>query len=274
MHKIFNLVFIVLVFMGSSETFADTTSAVPQPEKSEERVKVFKEQAQLNKCREFSRNLPPVSMETQEALTSLKIPPRKRSLIRLDTDFQMTDERGRILQVDETMEKSVEHVLYENDSVMVKLCDFHLSDRPLVTYSYGPIDLGIYTGPTDDADLLALDEFKFSGDWKNLPVGETVGMAYTLRIARSDTQGELHTLSHQKIRKICNVKAQSDASHIHPKLEGQVKTLMCTWEGEGTQGSGVSTLNYLVDYGVFVISGNTRPGQISVGTVRNVLIEQ
>ena len=95
------------------------------------------------------------------------------------------------------------------------------------------------------ASTSVISELGFSGDWKNLPVGETVN--YTTKASPLDSRVGAYGDSSTTTR--CKVERELSASDLNPALSGQAKALACQTESEEYQR--VSHSYYLSDYGYF-----------------------
>ncbi len=91
----------------------------------------------------------------------------------------------------------------------------------------------------------------FNGDWRNLPVGQRVGVALDTTAVSGNTGA---VLNHATVQ--CTVKSQVSASQVNAHLSGQAKLLRCTVNSDKRQS--VDTLYYLEDYGYFYQSGTDK----------------
>ncbi|UUQ65265.1 hypothetical protein NLK61_01035 [Pseudomonas fuscovaginae UPB0736] len=92
-----------------------------------------------------------------------------------------------------------------------------------------------------------VEQLSFSGDWKQMPVGQTIGFSLKERNRNSSRPESL--LSRQDS---CLVKRELPASKIHSNLGGIAKELACTSTGEKRVTT--STVYYLQDSGYFFSS--------------------
>lgn len=100
-------------------------------------------------------------------------------------------------------------------------------------------------GSGGTASSSVVSELGFSGDWKNLPVGETV--SYTAKTSSLNTLVGAYGGSSTTTR--CTVARELSARDLHPALSGQAKELVC--QAESDQYQRVSHNYYLADYGYF-----------------------
>jgi len=92
---------------------------------------------------------------------------------------------------------------------------------------------------------------QFSGDWRTMPVGHTLGLALDTS-AVSGNAGAV--LNHTVVQ--CSINSQTSASKVSPSLTGQAKLLRCTVDSDKRRS--VDTLYYLEDYGYFYQSGTDK----------------
>lgn len=109
-----------------------------------------------------------------------------------------------------------------------------------------------YGGSGGMAQSSAISRLSFSGDWKTLPIGETVSYTYNNATLNSivGTYGD----SPQTHR--CKVERELKASEISPGLSGSAKALVCTVEPDEYQR--VNHVYYLADYGYFFNASTDR----------------
>lgn len=98
----------------------------------------------------------------------------------------------------------------------------------------------------------ALSRLNFSGDWKNLPIGETV--SYTFNSATLNSLVGAYGDTPKTNR--CKVERELRASELNPSLSGTAKALACTQEPDQYQR--VDHVYYLADYGYFFKAGTDK----------------
>jgi hypothetical protein len=102
-----------------------------------------------------------------------------------------------------------------------------------------------FSGGRGMADSSVTSELGFSGDWKNLPVGETV--TYTTKTTTLNSIVGAYGGAPKTTR--CKVERELSASDLSPALSGQAKALACRTEPDEYER--VRHDYYLVDYGYF-----------------------
>lgn len=98
----------------------------------------------------------------------------------------------------------------------------------------------------------ALNQLNFSGDWKTLPIGETVSYTYNTASISSigGAYGGTPKTNH------CKVERELKASEINPGLSGTAKALACMQEPD--EYKRVDHFYYLADYGYFFRAGTDK----------------
>lgn len=102
-----------------------------------------------------------------------------------------------------------------------------------------------YGGSGGMAQSSVTSRLSFSGDWKTLPIGETVSYTYnnaTLNSIVGAYGGPAKTNR-------CKVERELKASELNPALSGNAKALACTEEPD--EYKRVDHVYYLADYGYF-----------------------
>ncbi|NWE17931.1 hypothetical protein [Pseudomonas sp. P7548] len=89
-----------------------------------------------------------------------------------------------------------------------------------------------------------VEQLSFSGDWKQMPTGTTLGFSYTTHERSNERDERNYTRDN-----LCLVKRQLPASKINSALSGDAKELDCQTIGSGN--TTLSTVYYLQDYGYF-----------------------
>jgi hypothetical protein len=103
-------------------------------------------------------------------------------------------------------------------------------------------DFNLGRGIVDGA---AASQLSFSGDWKNLPVGATVG--YT--VSTTTVNSLVGSYGGKPKTTRCVVEREVSASELHPALSGRAKVLSCSTTPDEYQR--VDHQYYLSDYGYF-----------------------
>jgi hypothetical protein len=95
------------------------------------------------------------------------------------------------------------------------------------------------------ADSNAVSRLSFTGDWKNLPVGATLGFTYQ----RASLNSVVGAYGDTPVTTHCTVEREYPARELNSTLAGSAKALSCSNEGDKYQR--VNHYEYLVDYGYF-----------------------
>lgn len=95
---------------------------------------------------------------------------------------------------------------------------------------------------------------RFTGDWRTMPVGSTLGVVLDTSAVSGNTGA---ILTHTNVQ--CAIKSQVSAAQVNPHLSGQAKLVRCTVGSDKRQS--VDTLYYLEDYGYFYQSGTDKNDQ-------------
>ena len=104
-----------------------------------------------------------------------------------------------------------------------------------------------------------IEQLSFSGDWKHMPIGSTLG--FKVKDRNRNTAEEDRLLSRDST---CVVARELPASKINSTLSGNAKELNCTATGENYQAT--STVMYLQDYGYFFTSQDVLQGKYKTRT--------
>ncbi|WP_455823739.1 hypothetical protein [Pseudomonas graminis] len=104
-----------------------------------------------------------------------------------------------------------------------------------------------------------IEQLSFSGDWKQMPIGSTLG--FKVKDRNRNTAEEDRLLSRDST---CVVARELPASKINSALSGNAKELNCTATGENYQATG--TVMYLQDYGYFFASKDVIQGKYETRT--------
>jgi len=91
----------------------------------------------------------------------------------------------------------------------------------------------------------AATQLSFSGNWENLPIGETVGYTVSSTLLNSVAGAYVDP----PITTRCKVERELSASELNPALSGKAKALTCSAEPDEYQR--VTHTYYLTDYGYF-----------------------
>jgi hypothetical protein len=102
-----------------------------------------------------------------------------------------------------------------------------------------------FSGGRGMAESSAVSQLSFSGDWKNLPLGEFV--SYTSSTTTLNSIAGKYGGSPKTTR--CKVERELSASELNPAFSGQAKALSCSTEPDEYQR--VDHTYYLSDYGYF-----------------------
>lgn len=104
-----------------------------------------------------------------------------------------------------------------------------------------------------------LEQLSFTGDWKHMPVGATLG--FKVKERNRNTAEEDRLLSRDST---CVVARELPASQVNSALSGNAKELNCTAAGDNYQATG--TVMYLQDYGYFFASQDFIQGKYKTRT--------
>lgn len=104
-----------------------------------------------------------------------------------------------------------------------------------------------------------IEQLSFSGDWRQMPIGSTLG--FKVKERNRNTAEEDRLLSRDSS---CVVARELPASTINSALSGKAKELNCTATGENYQATG--TVMYLQDYGYFFASKDVIQGKYETRT--------
>lgn len=101
------------------------------------------------------------------------------------------------------------------------------------------------------AQSTMLTQLSLTGDWKTLPVGDTV----VYKLNRSTLNSLVGTYNHQQVTR-CVVERQLQASELNPNLQGSAKALSCRTDDD--KYNRVDHLYYLTDYAYFLESSTDK----------------
>ena len=217
-------------------------------------------------CAEVSKDR--LTMPSQQDLAELKklnIPAPKRTLKQIDTQY-ITRWRNDYSQIDS--ETSHEQVFYTHDG-LTWICDAESRYRSS-QLSYGIMSLSLYDA--DSATSTSVNQLSFRGDWRNLPVGQTITTSYveTKVFYKNDASKSIAHEQKDNVQYTCSIKTQVEAKSLHHSLQGTAKLLECYWEGKFKVNAGIGRLYYLTDYGIAVIAGGIRLDRELIGKIDSV----
>jgi hypothetical protein len=109
-----------------------------------------------------------------------------------------------------------------------------------------------FRGKAPMTDTSSLINLTFSGNWRELPVGETV--SYASQGNRSNSVVGAYGQGRQVVQ--CTVDSQAPAAQINASLSGNAKKLRCRTDGDKYQRT--DTVYYLEDYGYFYRAGTDK----------------
>lgn len=107
----------------------------------------------------------------------------------------------------------------------------------------------LYRGDAAMLDSSSLNSIAFTGDWKKMPLGSTLGYVTDGKMSNSAV-GEY---GQERQTFTCQVEQQVPAAQINAALSGQAKKLRCSRAGDTIKR--VETVYYLEDYGYFFRAG-------------------
>jgi hypothetical protein len=102
------------------------------------------------------------------------------------------------------------------------------------------------------AESSALSRLSFEGDWKTLPIGQTVSYTYTSATLNSVVGAYGDTPKTSR----CKVERELKASELHPGLSGSAKALACSQAPD--EYHRVNHVYYLTEYGYFFESSTDK----------------
>lgn len=113
------------------------------------------------------------------------------------------------------------------------------------------INLVAKSNYTNMAESSTLTQLSFTGNWKALPVGETV----TYQTTRDNLNSLLGSSTKVQTNR-CRVERELPASELNPKLPGTAKALSCTFDND--EYKRVNHLYFLTDYAWFYESSTDK----------------
>ncbi|MDE1169181.1 MAG: hypothetical protein PW845_28295 [Pseudomonas sp.] len=109
-----------------------------------------------------------------------------------------------------------------------------------------------FRGKASMTDTANLTNLTFTGNWRELPVGEKVG--YATQANRVNSVVGAYGQNRQVVS--CTVDSQAPAALVNAALSGNAKKLRCSTDGDKYQR--VDTVYYLEDYGYFYRAGTDK----------------